>query len=340
MRRSAPSEVEGAHLVPCPNCGTLNGKTAARCWKCEIELAGPSMHEAGPLLRTSRTSSASVAPPAPDYKGPSLPEAQSPAYEPRVAVAREPTGNAAAAGPIATGLQPVKSEAPPAVAPEDNAPAPSPEPFADFRSVAARTEAVRSKRRKVVSAATVVVGAVVAVSAYFVSRQRPVGDMTGLPGGSTEATGGRGSPTDVGSRVDANAGSSGRAPAASMPGPTATNAHAAGPPSPPFVERSVDAVDRDPPAAVGIAPGGEKTELRASSQSKATLAAGAARATTSKRGVSKRAMESPEATAALARSRTAPAGTLIEKPPPHPGPCTPAIAALGLCTPEPTQRRE
>jgi len=338
MRRSASSEVEGSHLAACPNCGTLNGKTAARCWKCEIELAGPSMHEPAPLLRTSKTSSASVAPP--DDEGPSLPEAQSPAYEPRDAAAREPAGSATEAGPIATSPQPAKPEAPPAVAPEDNAPAPGPEPFADSRSVAARTEAVRSKRRKVVSAATVVVGAVVAVSAYFVSRQHPVGDMTGLPAGSTEATGGRGSPTDVGSRVDANAGSNGRAPAASMPGPTATNAHAAGPPSPPFVERSVDAIDRDPPAAVGIAPGGEKAELRASSQSKATLAAGAARATTSKRGVSKRAMEPPEATAAPARSRTAPAGTLIEKPPPHPGPCTPAIAALGLCTPEPTQRRE
>jgi hypothetical protein len=330
MRRSAPSEVEGSHLVACPNCGALNGKTATLCWKCEVELVGPSMDDAAPSL--------------PNFLQPySEPVSATPTDEtridqaPRDAAAREPAGSAAEIGPIAPGLQAETPEAPPALASEDSAPAPDP---ADSSFFAAGAEAVRRKRRKVVSSATVVVGAAVAVSAYFISRQGAVDDMTWRPAGSTEVTG-RGSPTDLGSRLDANAESTGRAPAASMPGPAATNARVTGPP-PLSVERSVAALDRDPPAAVGAARGnaGEKTELRPSSQSRATPTA-AARATTSKRGVSKRAAESPEAAAAIARSRTSRTSTGSEQPPPpHPGPCTPAIAALGLCTPEPTQRRE
>jgi hypothetical protein len=295
MRRSAPSEVEGSHLVACPNCGALNGKTATLCWKCEAGLAGASTDESAPSL---------------------------PTFE-----------------PIAPDLQSAKPETP-AVVPENGAPPPDLAGLlARSRSFAARTEAVRRKRRKMISSATVVVGAAVAVSAYFISRQGAVGDMMWLPVGGTDVTG-RGSPAEVGSRVDTKAESLGKAPAASMPGPAATNARATGPP-PQSAERSVAALDRDPPGAVGAARGkaSEKTELGANMPSRATPVA-AARATTSKRGVSKRAVESPEAAAALARSRTAPAGTLIEQPPPHPGPCTPAIAALGLCTPEPTQRRE
>jgi len=53
---------------------------------------------------------------------------------------------------------------------------------------------------------------------------------------------------------------------------------------------------------------------------------------------------SPEAAAAAAvlipRAQTPGAGTRIEPPPPRLGPCTEAVAALGLCAPEPTQRRE
>jgi hypothetical protein len=47
------------------------------------------------------------------------------------------------------------------------------------------------------------------------------------------------------------------------------------------------------------------------------------------------------ATAASARPRPAETRAEIERPaPPRLGPCTDAVAALGLCTPEPTQRRE
>ena len=344
MRPSAPGDVEGSHLAPCTNCGALNGKTATLCWNCEVELAGSSTDATAPSLPNFKTSgepdsatrtaetgidqapqqtpgahwpmpndavvaallpsepAASVVPPDPE--GPPMVEARSPPDERYDAAARQPVGSAAEPGPIDPDLQPAKAEASPEAAPEHSAPAAG-QVRVVSGSLAARTETVRRKARKMVSYATVVLGAAVAVSVYFIYRQA-VDDMMSL----------------------------------SVGGPAATNARAAAPPSQ-VVERSVAAIDQDPPAAVSTARGntGERVELGANSPSKATLTA-EPRVATSKRGVSKRTVESPEGAAAVARFKATPTRTGIEPPPPHPGPCTPGIAALGLCTPEPTQRRE
>ncbi len=364
MRLSAPSEVEGFHLAPCPKCGALNGKTATLCWKCDVELPAPSIGEpvpswpdsetpSEPVSATPNAEAATAAPVQPAAATPvpvlqdavvtafrprqraaavvpldagrrSLPEAPSPPDEPQVTAADQPAASPAEPPePIAPALlQPATPEAPPEIEPEDSAAGPvSVWGFVDSSSFADHAEAVRRQRRKVVGLAMVLVGVVVvaaAVSAYFVFREPAVGDVT-WPLAGTARPGG---PDHAGARVDATAGATGMAPLAVMPGPVATNGRVAVAP-PPLVERRVAIVDSNPPAVTGAARG--KTEARAG---------------THKRGVAKRSVAAPDVTVTVTRPKTTPIDAPIEPPPPHPGACSPAIAALGLCTPEPTPRRE
>ncbi|WP_372526034.1 hypothetical protein [Piscinibacter sp.] len=366
MRLSAPSEVEGFHLAPCPKCGALNGKTATLCWKCDVELPAPSIAEselsgpdaetpAEPVAATPSVEPAIDPPAQPAAAAPvpvlrdavvtafrprkraapgvprdpgrrSPPEAPSPPDETQDAAADEPAAPAAEPPePIAPALlQPATPEAPPAAEPEHSAEGPvSVWGFVDSSSFADHAEAVRRQRRKMVSLAMGVVGVVVVlvvVSAYVVFREPAVADVTWPPAGTTEVAR-PGGPDEVGTRVDATAGATDTVPLAVVPGPAAANGRGAVAP-PPLVERRV-AIDTNPPAVIGAARG--KAEARAGAN---------------KRGLARRSVPAPDATVTVTRPNPTPSDAAIEPPPPHPGPCSPAIAALGLCTPEPIQRRE
>ena len=316
MRLAASSEVEGVHLVACGHCGALNGKTATQCWKCDAELAAPNLLEPAPPLQPPKTPASwwggprGVAAPAPNSGGTPPPEAPGPPDQPHDSAAHRQADRAAEPTPTARDSPPSTPEAPPTIAPDDGAEVPSSIwAFADSSSFADHAESVRRKHRRVVSSAMVVVAGVLALSAYFLFRPAAV-DEAGWHVTTNPAMTGR-----VGPGVTPILEGNGSASAVPAPGATVSDGVATSAPLSRPVERSAAAIE---PAA-------------------APAAVAPTRSATARRGVSRRAVEPPPPAAADPRSNAPRSRSADEPPPPHPGPCSPSIAALGLCTPEPTQ---
>ena len=211
--------------------------------------------------------------------------------------------------------------------------------------------------------ATVVFGtaalAAAGVAAFYAFNHRDRADASGPPFAAGELTGKR-DPAARNRPVTPDA--TGSAPAApSVPRVThgvATGAApaAAAPPNPGPPERA--APRPDPPAAVresrvtSAAPAGDSLPRVTHGVAKSAAPAPAAAAVPPEgepppTGATTAAQREDRATAvapaagASAPPRAVGSGTGIERPPPaRIGPCTEAVATLGLCNPEPNQRRE
>lgn len=171
-------------------------------------------------------------------------------------------------------------------------------------------------RRRLAAIFGAVALAVLAVGGYYAYREHPVPDVPAASG----AVKGGGSPIATGAPVDPPASADATAPAASTPA-LAVTPRAAG-------------NDK----RVAIRPG-----TGVSGDATAPLARSGATETSPRRpGAEAKAPSEPAAPvpAAVARPRSAGASPGIIERPPRVGPCTDAVAALGLCTSEAIQRRE
>jgi hypothetical protein len=247
------------------------------------------------------------------------------AYSDSGAVARRPDGNTlgnAANSDVRTAVSPLADA------------------LWSYRAAAvAGSSAIRVGPRIVLSrglaviAGTVVL-AVLAAAGYYAYRERPVLDVPQVPAASGAVRDG-GGPAATGALVNPSASAGGGVSSASTPTlavapPVAADAQ----PIAPAPEDSV-AVIRS-----GTAPPGD-----ARSPATAPFARSSGGTTTGVRGPGPETRDPSEAAtpvpAGVARPRSADAGPgILERRPPRVGPCTDAIAALGLCAPEAIQRRE
>jgi hypothetical protein len=205
-----------------------------------------------------------------------------------------------------------------------------------------RTEPRRRSFRALVG---MMVLAALAAVGYYAYRQHFAVDTAAIPAASGD-TKGRGSPAGGGAIVNLEADPVRPAPNAST-SPVDTPPAATTRPVTPGPERSVAAIREDSAVAGDARRGGSdmKDATPGNGTGSAKLPSPAAtRGTENPQRAGRGSDRSPEAAAAAAvlvpRAQTPGAGTRIEPPPPRLGPCTDAVAALGLCSPEPTQRRE
>jgi hypothetical protein len=315
-------------VVPCAHCGAVNDPTAPRCHQCATALPGNRLgglarwssaieasDAAGSEARTAEGRTQPIAQPSLGADGlardarlfATLQElARLLAHSDSGAVARRPDGNT-------LGTHAANADVRTAVSPLADA-------LWSYRAAAvAGSSAIRVGPRIVLSrglaviAGTVVL-AVLASAGYYAYRERPVLDVPQVPAASGAARD-SGGPAATGALVNPSASAGGGVSSASTPTlavapPVAADAQ----PIAPAPEDSV-AVIRS-----GTAPPGD-----ARSPATAPFASEAA----------------TPVPAGVARPRSADAGPgILERRPPHVGPCTDAIAALGLCAPEAIQRRE
>jgi hypothetical protein len=312
-------------LVPCARCGAVNDPAATACYQCAAPL-----REAGAGVRLSAVE-------APGAAG-----ASAPAVEPRTApIAQGPPGAdgvdrdaqlfstlqelerlLASSNPgVARGGLDGKS--PGAATRDDDQGAvvtPSVDARLSYPAPAVASPTVRaaprivSRRRPAVVVGMVIL-AVLAAGGYYASRERPVPDVPAARGAVTDG----GSPAATGGPVEQPASASGPAPA------TSTSALAVAPaPQGVAAIRPGTAAPGDARSPAAAPPAGSPGPAAAPGRPGAEAAV------------------RPElaAPAAAARPRRADAGPGIIERPPRVGPCTDAVAALGLCAPESIQRRE
>ncbi len=176
-----------------------------------------------------------------------------------------------------------------------------------------------------------VVLAVVAATAYYAYRERPVPDVPQIPAASGAVSDG-GSPAATGALVNPSATAGDGVPTTSTSALAVTPPIAADPqPIAPAPEAAIRSGTAAPDAARSPA-----TAPLARSSGGTTISA--RRPGVEARDPSKVAAPVP---AGVARPRSADAGPgILERQPARVGPCTDAVAALGLCVPEAIQRRE
>lgn len=188
--------------------------------------------------------------------------------------------------------------------------------------------------------------AALAVVGYYAYRQHMAVDAAQAPAATGAATA-RGGPVDGGSIVSPEADPVRRVPIASTSDPVDTSHAATTRPATPGAERSVAEIREDSAVAGDARP--LRSDMKDATPGNGTgsaklPSAAATRGTENPQRAARGPEGSPEAAAAAAvlvpRSQPQGAGKRIEPPAPRLGPCTEAIAALGLCASEPTQRRE
>ena len=204
-------------------------------------------------------------------------------------------------------------------------------------SPAAEVSRSLPRRRSRVIVGTAVVAAI-AVLGYYTYRQRSLAGAPQPPAASSEASG-RGAP--------AGAGFIGRDAAADEPKSAGADDSAGltglatSPPGTPLAA-PVRAAANQPradrqPVKSQEAKASEPAPLR----SEACTEAAAALGLCATKSVQKKEPETAAAVeAAIKRPQTTGAGNAGGQEPAHPQTCTEALAALGLCAPKPTQRRE
>ena len=204
-------------------------------------------------------------------------------------------------------------------------------------SPAAEVSRSLPRRRSRVIVGTAVVAAI-AVLGYYTYRQRSLADAPQPPAASSEASG-RGAPAGAGFiGQDAVADEPKSASADNSAGLTSL---ATSPPGAPLAV-PVRAAANQPradrqPVKSQEAKASEPAPLR----SEACTEAAAALGLCATKSVQKKEPETAAAVeAAIKRPQTTGAGNAGGQEPPHPQTCTEAVAALGLCAPIPTPRRE
>lgn len=326
------------YLAPCPRCGAMNDRAATQC------------HECG-TAQTNRW--AGSAP---------MPSARSEGAPPAGAAVDRPLADAAdpqealrelrrlMTPPLAekertnrwTEGAPGRSAAPDAgAALPTNAPAAIADAGTRATQELPERPSTSQRRRPSVWFAAMAVLVIAALAVYYAYRQQP-------------ATGSAPSTAAVG-EAKVRSGEAGGAPAAKVEGEPRSTPPSASPPAPPAPStagaENIQPVAPD--AQRAAAPGAADKKLTAGSakdpQGDAARQAipppaPASRATEIPRAVTRaapRPSESNPAEAILIPPPQIPgAGSKIEPPPARLGPCTEALAALGLCNPEPVQRRE
>jgi len=189
-----------------------------------------------------------------------------------------------------------------------------------------------------VLAALVVVGSALVVGGYYTYRQRSLAEAPQPPAASSEASG-RGAPAGAGFiGRDALADEPRSAGADNSAGLTSL---ATSPPGTPLA-LPVRAAANQPradrqPVKSQEAKASEPGPLRPEACTEAAAALGLC----ATKSVQKKEPETAAAVeAAIKRPQTTGAGDAGGQEPPHPQTCTEGLAALGLCAPKPTQRRE
>src|SRR5882672_240478 len=194
-----------------------------------------------------------------------------------------------------------------------------------------------AQRRSRVIAGTAVLAALVVVG-YYTYRQRSLADAPQPPAASSEASG-RGAPAGAGFiGRDAVADEPKSASADNSAGLTSL---ATSPPGTPLAA-TVRAAANQPradrqPVKSQEAKASDPGPLRPEACTEAAAALGLC----ATKSVQKKETETAAAVeAAIKRPQTTGAGNAGAQEPPQPQTCTEAVAALGLCAPKPTQRRE
>ena len=324
------------HLLPCPQCGAVNDAAATSCHQCAAPLPGPGPGP-GPGKSALASSSGGQAIRGGGAAFAPMPAADADALdrdakvfatlqELRQLLAQSESGLAGRApdrgGPV-PGLDVMKAIRPlQADAPSYPAPAvaiPTAEPLPPTRRVVL-------PRRAVIVAGAVLMAA---VAVYLASGQRQSTSVPRAPAAAGEVKGG--GTAEASPRVTLNA-TAEAAPVAPGPAsvPRVTPGVVPSPASPPPTA-SVSPGPASPPPAASVAPAQPTSAPRISASVQREGQGGG--------GIP--AAPAPVATARPGAPTAPPAGTGIERPaPPRIGPCTDAVAALGLCTRESTQRRE
>jgi ribosomal protein L40E len=315
-------------LAPCPHCGAVNDATASTCRQCSGSLHGRANGAASPSPGVRKSTAAGSAGAAGGPPNPIPPEplsSEGPDKDARVSATlrqmREYLERSDAEP--AVGLQrrpdpPVPQQTRGAGAGGSAAPRPYPVSTVT-ESWVLQAEPRNTHRGRSAAIAGSAALVILAASGYYVYRwvadSLPVADKAG-EGGSRVATGTVAEPVakpDVG------------APTESTPSALATPAIAAPPPT---------------SGVPAVRPG---TVVPGDARGPTTAAvAGSARSNTppQRRGGADAKESSPAAPTAVERPRTIEAGAAFELKRPRVGPCTEAVAALGLCTREPAQGRE
>jgi len=220
-------------------------------------------------------------------------------------------------------------------------------------SPAAEVSTSLPRRRSRVIAGTAVLAAIVVVG-YYTYRQRSLADAPQPPAASSEASG-RGAPAGAGfigrdavasepKSASANSSAGLTSLATSPPGtPLAAPVRAAA--NQPRADRQPAESQKAKPAAAAITrpqaiSAGRADEPGQSRPEACTEAVAALGLCATKPAQKKQAEAAAAVEAAIGRPQTTDAGKAGEEEPPRPQTCTEAGAALGLCAPRPTQRRE
>ena len=315
-------------LRPCPQCGAVNDAAATTCHQCAASLVEAAKGE--PPLSPSEGQEArsgvfsSIETPAPDADALDR-EAKAAAtlQELRELLAQTesgPAGHMPDPGTPLAANKPTVDSAKTMGALLDGVPsypAPAVTPASEPHPV---RERVALPRRGVLVTAAVLLAAALA---YFASGRHPTAEVAQTPAAAGEVKGAAPAaetenPVALGSRVEA-------APIPSAPAAVV-----------PTVTHGVAPRPQEPPPDSGVAPSSVTPPPTASIAPARQANAGAIQQREGQGG----GVAAP-AVVAGQRPRAPESGTGIERPaPPRIGPCTEGVAALGLCTREPAQRRE
>lgn len=319
-------------LAPCPHCGAVNEATASICQQCSGKLHEEADGAATPSPGVRKSTAAGPAWAAGGALNPTPVEplaSEGPDQDARVSATlrqlREYLERSDAEP--AVGLQgrphpPVPPHPTRGVGAGGSA-APRPYPVSTVTEPwVLHAEPRKARRRRgaaIVGSAALVVFAVSGYYVYrWVSDSSLVADRAG-EGGNRVATGTVAEPA---ANLDAGA------PTGSTPSTLATPAIAVPPPTSGVTAVRPGTVDpgeaRGPTTAAVVGSVGSNATQRRSGADAKDVSPGTA----------------PAAPAAVARPRAVEAGAAFELQRPRVGPCTEAVAALGLCTREPAQGRE
>ena len=317
------------HLLPCPQCGAVNDASATTCHQCAAPLPGAG--------KSALAASSPGGQPTPAGASNLLPEAEALDRDAKVFATLQELRQllaqteSAGAGRVSDRANPGSSPA----SAGDEARAITP-PLGGLTSYPAPAVTLASEpqplplaRRVVLPRRAVIVAGLVLLAAalgYLASGQRQTGDapQTRAAAGEVKGSGGA---AEAGARASL-ATTSEAAPASSAPTPVPLVTPGVAPsPQPPAAASVAPSTGRPPPAA-SVTPAQQANATRTGS-------------ILQREGQPSAATSAVPAAAASARPRAPEAGTGIERPPPpRIGPCTDAVAALGLCTRDTTQRRE
>jgi hypothetical protein len=306
------------HLLPCPHCGAVNDAAATKCYQCAAALReGPG---SAPAASSSGTHPSVAAGSAGTTTAESAPEADALDRDADLLATLQELRQRVAeidAGTAGRGLDRggnVDSSAP------DLGPGMAVAPWAAATSyptpAVALPSAPRPERRIALARSPgMIIGtaalAAVVVAGYYAFDRGQIVDASKAPAAAGEVKDG---------------GDSAEAVPPASPDTTSAEVAPSGSPAAPL-----------PPVTHGVAPSAQPPTASVVP----TQPASASRPGGAPQPEGPVTSAAPAAAAASARPRPAETSPGIERPPPpRLGPCTDAVAALGLCTPEPTQRRE